>query len=42
MLGIPPPGRAQDRASTWENAPGGLCVENKPELFTRHAAIADK
>jgi hypothetical protein len=42
MLGIVLPGRADDRAFTWESAARALCMEKKPELSTRHAAIAHK
>ena len=42
MLGIVLPGRAHDRAFTWESTARTLCMEKKPELSTRRAAIAHK
>jgi len=42
MLGIVLPGRARNRAFTWESAIRALCMEKEPELSTRHAAIAHK
>ena len=42
MLGIVLPGRARNRAFTWESAIHALCTEKKTELSTRHAAIAHK
>jgi hypothetical protein len=42
MLGIPLPGRARNRAFTWESAIRALWMEKEPELSTRHAAITHK
>jgi hypothetical protein len=42
MLGIVLPGRARNRAFTWESAIRALCIEKEPELSTRRAAIAHK
>ena len=42
MLGIVLPGRARNRALTWESAIRALCMEKEPGLSTRHAAIAPK
>jgi hypothetical protein len=42
MLGIPLPGRAGNRAFTWESAIRALWTEKKAKLSTRHAAIAHK
>lgn len=42
MLGIPLPGRNQDRAFTWENVSRILCMQIKLDLSTRHAVINDK
>ena len=42
LLGIVLPGRARNRALTWESAIHALCIEKKTELSTRHAAIAHK
>jgi hypothetical protein len=42
MLGIRGPGRAHDRAFTWESAIRALCMEKKTELSTRRAAIAHR
>ena len=42
MLGIVLPGRAGDRAFTWESAIRALWMEKERELSTRHAAIAHK
>ena len=42
MLGIVLPGRAHDRAFTWESTARALCIEKKLKLSTRHAAIAHK
>ena len=39
MLGIPLPGCNHDRDFTWESASRTLCVQEKPELSTCHAAI---
>ena len=42
MLGIALPGRARNRAFTWESAIHALWTEKKAKLSTRHAAIAHK
>src|SRR5208337_2668989 len=42
MLGIRLPGRARNRAFTWESAIRTLCIGKNLKLSTRHAAIADK
>ena len=42
MLGIVLPGRARNRAFTWESAIHALWAERKAKLSTRHAAIAHK
>jgi len=42
MLGIVLPGRARNRAFTWESAIHALWTEKKAKLSTRHAAIAHK
>src|SRR5271157_1297079 len=42
ILGIVLPGRARNRAFTWESAIRALWVEKERELSTRHAAIAHK
>jgi hypothetical protein len=42
MLGIPAPGRGHKRAFNWENTARALCMQEKPELSTRHAAKAHK
>ena len=42
MLGIVLPGRARNRAFTWESAIYALWTEKKAKLSTRHAAIAHK
>jgi hypothetical protein len=42
MLGIPLPGRAGNRAFTWESAIRALWTEKKAKLSTRRAAIAHK
>ena len=42
MLGIVLPGRARNRAFTWESAIYALWMEKERELSTRHAAIAHK
>ena len=42
MLGIVLSGGAHDRAFTWESTARTLCIEKKPVLSTRRAAIAHK
>jgi len=42
MLGIVLPGRARNRAFTWESAIHALWTEKEPELSTHHAATAHK
>ena len=42
MLGIVLPGRARNRAFTWESAIHALWTERKAKLSTCHAAIAQK
>ena len=42
MLGIVLPGRAGNRAFSWESAIHALWTERKAKLSTRHAAIAHK
>jgi hypothetical protein len=42
MLGIVLPGRARNRAVTWESAIRALWMEKERELSTRHAAITHK
>jgi hypothetical protein len=42
MLGIVLPGRARNRAFTWESAIRALWTEKKAKLSTRRAAIAHK
>jgi hypothetical protein len=42
MLGIVLPGRARNRAFTWESAIHALWMEKKAKLSTRHAAITHK
>ena len=42
MLGIVLPGRARNRAFTWESATHDLWTEKERKLSTRHAAIAHK
>jgi hypothetical protein len=42
MLGIVLPGRARNKAFTWESAIRALWTEKKAKLSTRHAAIAHK
>jgi hypothetical protein len=42
MLGIVLPGRARNRAFTWESAIRVLWTEKKAKLSTRHAATAHK
>ena len=42
MLGIVLPGRARNKALTWESAIHALWTERKAKLSTCHAAIAHK
>jgi hypothetical protein len=42
MLGIVLPGRARNRAFTWESAILAMWTEKKAKLSTRHAATAHK
>jgi len=42
MLRIPLPGRARNRAFTWESAIRALCIEKEQELSTCHAVMPHK
>jgi hypothetical protein len=42
MLGIVLPSGPHNSAATWDFAIHILCINKKPELSTRHAAMAHK